>query len=85
MRRKYIALVSTLVFMACFVLDRMSESDSTNPNTKATHYFEYPILLLQIVLTGLVFVAKNNDTKNILTCFNFVLTVLYIIYSFIPW
>jgi hypothetical protein len=76
MRRKYITLCSTIVFIVFFILN----SYTKDVNDWSKHYYEIPILLFQITLCYLVFRSKNNDSKNLLTGMNVILTIACIIF-----
>ncbi len=77
-RRKYIALSSVVVFSAVFVLRYLSHQDFYQPNESVKIYFEFAVLILQLILMTLIFKIKNNDIKSILTTFNVIITILYI-------
>ncbi|MGZ3884772.1 MAG: hypothetical protein ACXVPQ_03195 [Bacteroidia bacterium] len=81
MRRKYIALLSSAAFIVCFLWNRTADLGSNAPNALAQHYFEYPLVLLQIIFVIVVYRTKSNDTKNITTGFSMALTFFYIFYS----
>ena len=78
-RRKYIALSSMIVFIAIIFLRYISHQDEFSPNESVKIYFEYSVLILQFILTIIVFKTKNNEVKNILTTFNVIITFLYIL------
>ena len=80
LRRKYFALAATIVIALFIIFNFLSEPTIYSPNRKASLYFEYCILILQIILTLIIFQTKNNDRKNILTALTVAITILYIIF-----
>lgn len=75
MRRKYITLTSTIIFIIFFILNLFTR----DINDWSKHYFEFPVLIFQLILCYFIFKASNNDNKNILTAMNVIITILYIL------
>ena len=82
LRRKYIALAATILFILCMVLKRLLPSNSFSPNDYLSQYYEYPLLLIQIMLMRVAYVAKNDDTKNIVTGMTVIIAMLYMLLFF---
>ncbi len=75
MRRRYITLCSTVVFIVFFILNAFTR----DVNDWSKHYYEFPVLLFQLILCYLVFRAESNDSKNILTGMNVIITIACIV------
>ncbi len=82
MRRKYIALTSTIIFILCVILDNLSKSKMYSPNNYLEQNYKYLLLLIQIILMRVVYATKNTDTKNIATIMNVIISLLYMILFF---
>ncbi len=82
MRRKYIALGSAIIFILCFILNIFLKKETTSFSSE--QYFEYSILVLQIILTRFVYISKKHDIKNILTAANVLITISYMLILFSP-
>ena len=80
-RRRYIALVATLLFILLMLAGHFYNRNS-NPNSSFEKYYEYVVLLVQIILMRVVYVTKNDDTKNIATGMTVIITVVYMISFF---
>ena len=78
-KRRYIALAAFVVLILFFILNLFSQPETYLPNDSASKYFEYCIILLQLLFTIIVFKSKNNDTKNILTTLLVIGTCIYIV------
>ncbi len=78
-KRRYIALTAFFVLILFYVLNLFLKSETFAPNVSAQKYFEYCIILLQLLFTVIVFKSKNNDTKNILTTLIVIGTGIYIV------
>lgn len=76
-KRRYIALISTVVLFLFFVLRYFAQENNYSPNQSVKNYFEYVLLFLQAVLTFIVFRSKKDDTKNVLTTLIVLITLLY--------
>jgi cytochrome bd-type quinol oxidase subunit 2 len=81
-RRKYIALLSVIVFIVVFILRYIAHQDFYQPNEAVKIYFEFAVFILQVLLTLIVFKTKNNDAKNLITAFTVIITALYILMYF---
>jgi hypothetical protein len=85
MRRRYISLSSVIVFVVCLILKHLIPVDSgttPTPNDYLSEYYEYALLIFQIVLMRIVFMSKNNDTKNIVTGMTVVITIVFMVIFF---
>jgi hypothetical protein len=78
-KRRYIALTSLGILILFFVLNLFFQPTNYLPNNSSKKYFEYCILILQLLFTIVVFKSKNNDTKNILTTLTVIVTGVYMI------
>lgn len=79
LRRRYIALASTLLFILIMILYHFTSSNKNDPNDFLKQYYQYPLLVFQIILMRVVYVSKNEDTKNIITGMNVIITLLYLV------
>ena len=82
MRRRYIALAATLVFILAMLINHLALSSSSIPNDYLKQYYEYVLLLVEIILMRVVYVTKNEDTKNIVTGMTVIITVIYLLIFF---
>jgi len=80
-RRRYIALVSVILFVILMLASHFYQNRAT-PNSSFEKYYEYILLLIQIILMRVVYVTKNDDTKNISTGMTIIITVLYMVLFF---
>jgi hypothetical protein len=78
-KRRYIALTANIIFVLCFVFKRMNQAESNAPMEYEERFYEYPVSLLLTIFTLLVFLSKNNDTKNILTTLSVLITIIYMV------
>ena len=82
MRRRYIALAATIVFILAMLINHLALSSGLAPNDYLKQYYEYVLLIVQIILMRVVYVTKNEDTKNIVTGMAVIITVIYLLIFF---
>ena len=82
MRRRYIALAATLVFILAILINHLAVPANAIPNDYLKQYYEYVLLFIQIILMRVVYVSKNEDTKNIVTGMTAIITIIYLLIFF---
>jgi hypothetical protein len=78
MRRRHIALASTIIFVICLITKHFSDIPPFFSDSLIEKYFEYPLLLLQIILMRVAYISQDHKTKNNVTIANVVITSLYL-------
>lgn len=78
-KRRYISLAATLVTVLFFILSLFFQPPTYSPNNYEKNYFSYLVILLQVILTMVVFKSKSDETKNMLTTFIIIIAFLYMI------